>query len=103
MATMLGVRRSSVTKALHILEGEHFIYSHRGLVIIRNRASLEAFADDAYDVPGARPRSALTDCGPVALLQDAGAIAASTGRACSSIPCTAAAVGRETAFRSRSR
>jgi DNA-binding transcriptional regulator YhcF (GntR family) len=52
MATMLGVRRSSVTEALHILEGERFIYSHRGLVIIRNRASLEAFAADAYDVPG---------------------------------------------------
>ncbi|MBB4481372.1 Crp/Fnr family transcriptional regulator [Rhizobium etli] len=52
MATMLGVRRSSVTDALHILEGEHLIYSTRGLVIIRNRASLEAFAADAYNVPG---------------------------------------------------
>ncbi|OWO94881.1 transcriptional regulator [Rhizobium esperanzae] len=52
MATMLGVRRSSVTDALHILEGEHLIYSTRGLVIIRNRASLEAFAADAYDLPG---------------------------------------------------
>ncbi|MBX5227418.1 Crp/Fnr family transcriptional regulator [Rhizobium sp. NLR9b] len=57
MATMLGVRRSSVTDALHILEGEHLIYSTRGLVIIRNRASLEAFAADAYDVPGITGRS----------------------------------------------
>ncbi|PDT14166.1 transcriptional regulator [Rhizobium sp. J15] len=52
MATMLGVRRSSVTDALHVLEGQHLIYSTRGLVIIRNRASLEAFAADAYNVPG---------------------------------------------------
>ncbi|OWV72790.1 transcriptional regulator [Rhizobium sp. R339] len=52
MASMLGVRRSSVTDALHVLEGQHLIYSTRGLVIIRNRASLEAFAADAYNVPG---------------------------------------------------
>ncbi|WP_245294272.1 Crp/Fnr family transcriptional regulator [Rhizobium etli] len=52
MATMLGVRRSGVTDDLHILEGEHLIYSTPGLVIIRNRASLEAFAADAYDLPG---------------------------------------------------
>ncbi|MFS8146389.1 Crp/Fnr family transcriptional regulator [Rhizobium sp. BR 249] len=52
MATMLGVRRSSVTDALHVLEGEHLIYSTRGLVVIRNRTSLEAFAADAYNVPG---------------------------------------------------
>ncbi|WP_244920134.1 helix-turn-helix domain-containing protein [Rhizobium etli] len=52
MATILGVRRSGVTDDLHILEGEHLIYSTRGLVIIRNRASLEAFAADAYDLPG---------------------------------------------------
>lgn len=52
MATMLGVRRSSVTEALHTLEGERLIYSTRGLVIIRNRAALETFAADAYDVPG---------------------------------------------------
>jgi CRP-like cAMP-binding protein len=52
LATMLGVRRSSVTDALHILEGEQLIYSSRGLVIIRNRLALEAFAADAYDLPG---------------------------------------------------
>ncbi|MBX4926311.1 Crp/Fnr family transcriptional regulator [Rhizobium binae] len=52
MADMLGVRRSSVTEALHVLEGEHFIYSTRGLLIVRNRGSLEAFAADAYNLPG---------------------------------------------------
>ncbi|ACE94137.1 putative transcriptional regulator protein (plasmid) [Rhizobium etli CIAT 652] len=52
LATMLGVRRSSVTDALHILEGEQLINSSRGLVIIRNRLALEAFAADAYDLPG---------------------------------------------------
>ncbi|MBB5551037.1 Crp/Fnr family transcriptional regulator [Rhizobium lentis] len=52
LATMLGVRRSSVTDALHILEGEHLIYSSRGLVIVRDRAALEAFAADAYDLNG---------------------------------------------------
>lgn len=51
MATMLGVRRSSVTDALHVLEGEHLIYSSRGLIVVRNRPSLEAFAADAYNVP----------------------------------------------------
>ncbi|WP_245293767.1 Crp/Fnr family transcriptional regulator [Rhizobium bangladeshense] len=52
LATMLGVRRSSVTDALHILEGEHLVYASRGLVIIRNRPALEAFAADAYELPG---------------------------------------------------
>lgn len=52
LATMLGVRRSSVTDALHILEGEHLIYSSRGLVIIRDRAVLETFAADAYNLSG---------------------------------------------------
>ncbi|MDF0699330.1 Crp/Fnr family transcriptional regulator [Rhizobium sp. MC63] len=52
LATMLGVRRSSVTDALHILEGERLIYSSRGLVIVRNRAALETFAADAYDLLG---------------------------------------------------
>jgi CRP-like cAMP-binding protein len=51
MSIMLGVRRSSVTDALHVLEGEHFIYSQRGRVIIRDRSGLERFAGDAYGVP----------------------------------------------------
>jgi CRP-like cAMP-binding protein len=54
MAIMLGVRRSSVTIALHILEGEHLIYSDRGLVTIRDRRSLEVFAGGAYAEPEKR-------------------------------------------------
>ncbi|WP_064692793.1 Crp/Fnr family transcriptional regulator [Rhizobium aegyptiacum] len=48
IALMLAVRRPSVTTALHLLEGDRFIRSLRGLVIIRNRAGLEEFASDAY-------------------------------------------------------
>ncbi|UVD60831.1 Crp/Fnr family transcriptional regulator (plasmid) [Rhizobium sp. Pop5] len=48
IALMLAVRRPSVTTALHILEGNHFIRSVRGLVIVRDRAGLEEFASDAY-------------------------------------------------------
>ncbi|ANK94944.1 Crp family transcriptional regulator protein (plasmid) [Rhizobium sp. N6212] len=48
IALMLAVRRPSVTTALHVLEGNRFIRSVRGLVIVRDRAGLEDFASDAY-------------------------------------------------------
>ncbi|WP_411032794.1 Crp/Fnr family transcriptional regulator [Shinella sp. BYT-45] len=48
LAIMLAVRRASVTNALHVLEGHGFIYSQRGVIIVRDRAALEAFAADAY-------------------------------------------------------
>ncbi|MBX4896956.1 Crp/Fnr family transcriptional regulator [Rhizobium bangladeshense] len=48
IALMLAVRRPSVTTALHLLEGNRFIRSVRGLVIVRDRAGLEEFAADAY-------------------------------------------------------
>ncbi|MBX5068634.1 Crp/Fnr family transcriptional regulator [Rhizobium lentis] len=48
IAWMLAVRRPSVTTALHMLEGNHFIRSVRGLVIVRDRPGLEEFAADAY-------------------------------------------------------
>lgn len=48
LSIMLAVRRPSVTTALHVLEGKKLIYSERGLVIVRDRAGLEAFARDAY-------------------------------------------------------
>lgn len=48
MSIMLAVRRPSVTTALHVLEGKKLIYSGRGVVSVRNRAGLEAFARDAY-------------------------------------------------------
>lgn len=48
MSVMLAVRRPSVTTALHVLEGNKLIYSERGVVSVRNRKGLEAFARDAY-------------------------------------------------------
>jgi CRP-like cAMP-binding protein len=51
MSIMLGVRRPSVTTSLHVLEGNGFIRSERGCIIIRNRAGLEEFAGDAYGPP----------------------------------------------------
>ena len=48
LGAMLGVRRASVTDALHVLEGEALIRGHRGRVVIRDRAGLEAWASDAY-------------------------------------------------------
>lgn len=48
LSIMLSVRRSSVTASLHVLEGERLIYAERKAIRIRDRAGLEAFADDAY-------------------------------------------------------
>lgn len=53
LSIMLGVRRPSVTTALHVLEGHGFIRSERGCIIIRDRASLEHFAEDSYGAPEA--------------------------------------------------
>ena len=62
MAVMLSVRRPSVTNALHVLEGKGFIRSHRGYVVIRDRAALAIFAADAYGKPETEYRRLL---GPV--------------------------------------
>jgi CRP-like cAMP-binding protein len=51
LSVMLSVRRSSVTTALHMLEGNHLIYSERSLITIRDRKALENFAGDAYGIP----------------------------------------------------
>jgi len=48
LAVMLAVRRASVTNALHVLEGNGFIHSQRGIIVIRNRAALQAFAANSY-------------------------------------------------------
>ncbi|MBB6181903.1 Crp/Fnr family transcriptional regulator [Pseudorhizobium flavum] len=50
-ALMLGVRRPSVTEALHILEERQCVRAERSLVVVRNRAKLEELAGDAYGVP----------------------------------------------------
>lgn len=61
LARMLAVRRPSVTTALHILEGNGFIKSERGLVTMRNRAGLEEFGHDAYGRPEAEYRRLMAD------------------------------------------
>lgn len=47
---MLAIRRPSVTTSLHVLEGNHFIRSERGVIIVRDREALKAFAS-AYGTP----------------------------------------------------
>jgi hypothetical protein len=51
IALMLAVRRPSVTTSLHVLEGNRFIRSERGRIVIRDRAAMEEFARDAYGRP----------------------------------------------------
>jgi CRP-like cAMP-binding protein len=53
LALMLGIQRPTVTLALHSLEGMGLIKATRGLVTVRNRQGLEAFAGNAYGVPEA--------------------------------------------------
>ena len=53
ISIMLGVRRPSVTTALHVLEGNGFIRAERGAITVINRVALEEFAGDAYGVPEA--------------------------------------------------
>jgi DNA-binding transcriptional regulator YhcF (GntR family) len=48
IAVMLAVRRASVTDALHILEGEGLIRSHRGRVLVRDRNGLLRHAGETY-------------------------------------------------------
>lgn len=53
LAIMLAVRRSSVTVAIHELEGRGFIRGRRGSILIRDRAALETFAAHIYGIPEA--------------------------------------------------
>lgn len=48
LATMLGVRRASVTEALHLLEGDGIVRSLRGRLLVRNRAALLDIAAGYY-------------------------------------------------------
>lgn len=64
-ALMLGVRRPSVTDALHALEGKLLIRSERSLVTIRNRAGLEELAGSSYGLPESEYRRLIAD--PTAL------------------------------------
>ncbi|MDP9840499.1 CRP-like cAMP-binding protein [Neorhizobium huautlense] len=51
LSIMLGVRRSSVTNTLHVLEGEHLIRSTRGSIEVRDYRGLVAAAGEAYGLP----------------------------------------------------
>lgn len=48
LALMLGVRRSGVTNAMHVLEGKHMIRAERNLITVRDRHQLEALAKGCY-------------------------------------------------------
>ena len=62
LAMMLGVRRSSVTDAIHLLEGNLLIKATRGNIQILDRARLEHAAGASYGVPEAEYRRLI---GPV--------------------------------------
>lgn len=61
ISLMLAVRRPSVTTSLHVLEGNGFIRSERGSIMIRNRPALEEFARDAYGRPEEEYRRLMKD------------------------------------------
>jgi CRP-like cAMP-binding protein len=50
IATMLGVRRSGVTVAIHMLEGDHLIKASRRQITVLDREGLERRADRSYGV-----------------------------------------------------
>jgi CRP-like cAMP-binding protein len=56
LSMMLGVRRSSVTDAIHLLEGELLIKATRGNIEILDRDRLERAAGASYGVPEAEFR-----------------------------------------------
>jgi len=56
LGAMLGVRRASITTALHALEGNGAIRGLRGRIVVRDRARLEAMASETYGFPEAEYR-----------------------------------------------
>lgn len=56
MAMMLAVRRSGVTVTLHLLEGTSAIKATRGVILVSDRAKLEAIAADCYGLAEAEYR-----------------------------------------------
>jgi hypothetical protein len=53
---MLGVRRSGVTLALHILEGRGLIQAKRSHIEVIDREGLVELADGSYGIPEAEMR-----------------------------------------------
>lgn len=64
LSLMLGVRRSSVTNALHVVEGEGAIKASRSLIAVRSRAKLEALAGACYGLPESEYRRVLSHDAP---------------------------------------
>ena len=56
ISLLLGVRRSGVTDAMHVLEGVKIIRATRGHVQVLDRARLEEAAGESYGVPEAEYR-----------------------------------------------
>lgn len=56
LSDMLGVRRSGVTEAIHLLEGHGMIKAQRGLVMILDRSRLETLTGGCYGRPEAEYR-----------------------------------------------
>jgi CRP-like cAMP-binding protein len=56
LGVMLGVRRSGVTDAIHMLEGVNIIRGTRGNIRIVDREKLEDTAGDSYGIPEAEYR-----------------------------------------------
>lgn len=48
LSIMLGVRRTGITNAMHLLEGNHLIVSTRNRVVIKDRLGLIALSSGAY-------------------------------------------------------
>lgn len=48
LARLLGVRRATVTDALHVLEGDGLVRCTRGRMLVRDRATLRAKAGQSY-------------------------------------------------------
>ncbi len=59
LAALMNVRRASVTDALHVLEGDRMLRCSRGLIVIRDRAALEAAAAQSYGIAEDSYRTAI--------------------------------------------
>lgn len=61
LAHILGVRRASVTTALHVLEGNGFLRSTRGLITLKDRPGLEHYVGRSYGLAERAYRSLIAD------------------------------------------
>jgi CRP-like cAMP-binding protein len=69
MSLMLGVRRASITHAVHNLEANGFIRARRGLITIRDRPALETYCGRFYGVAEARYAEIMASMPPAAVLR----------------------------------